>query len=123
MKKTMKKHFKAVCAIWGAFWLAELWMAAVMVGFFTNGMTFLCHLSYLFGFGYFLTEFVGNGVVGPMYLSDWRWIAGTLAMLVASLPPVLARGRAARVAGYIVFIAIHVVSFWCLMFNMVGAIT
>ena len=118
-----KKHFKIVCVIWVAFWLAELWMVSVMVGFFTNGMTFLCHLSYLFGFGYFLTECIGNGVVGPMYLSDWRWIVGTLTMAVASFPPVLAQNRSARIAGYMVFIVVHLVSFWCLMFNMVSAIT
>ena len=119
----MKKHGKIVCAIWGGFWLAELLMCAVMVGFFGNGMTFLCHLSYLFGFGYFLSECIGNGVVGPMYLSDWRWIAGALTMIAASLPPILFRKRVVRIAGYIVLIAVHVVSFWCLMFNMAGAIT
>lgn len=119
----MKKHGKIVCAIWGGFWLAELLMCADMVGFFTHGMTFLCHLSYLFGFGYFLSDRIGTGWCGPMPISDWRWIAGALAMVAASLPPVLFRDRVVRIAGYIVLIAVHLVSFWHLMLNMAGAIT
>lgn len=119
----MNTHLKIVCGIWGMFLVLELWLAFELVGVFENGMTFLCLFSYLFGFGYFLSAHIGMDWVGPMPISDWRWILGALTMLAVSVPPILVRKSYVRVVGYVILIVVHLLSFGSLVVNMCGAIT
>ena len=121
--EVMRQNAFIVCAIWGFFLSLELLAASWMVGFFTHGMTLECHVSYLFGFGYFLCEHIGIGYVGPIPISDWRWILGVVIMAAASLPPALCRSCANRKAGYAILILVHLLSLKSLFSNMAGAIT
>ena len=123
MVSCMRKHVFIVCAIWCFSLVVELLATSWMVGFFTHGMTLECHVSYLFGFGYFLTEHVGVGYAGPIPISDWRWILGVAIMLITSLPPAFCRGTAAKTIGYATFVFVHLLSLKSLFCNMAGAIT
>ncbi len=117
------RHLRVVCFIWLVFLVLDFLMAYSCIGFFTNGMTLLCHVSYLFGLGYFISDHVGVGYVGPMPISDWRWIVGCALTLAVSMSPALVRSTKSRVACYVLFVTVLILSLMSLSRNMVGALT
>jgi len=126
MTSEKARRLRRTAVVVGVLWLLHvLWQLFAMAWtyLFSFGLPFEGVVSYCFGLGYVLMEYVGVGWSGPCPVSDWRWQVGAGVLLVLTILPFLCRAKWLRRAMYGLLSAAHLASALYTIANMSGAIT
>lgn len=118
-----KRQIFCFLFIWGCVAVWQLFLMFLMFGSFFPGLFPTGMISYVFSAGYLFCHVRGSPIWGPMGLSDWRWVAGMVAMLCLSGLAVFPQNNKCRFAAKLLFVVLHLAGSFCTFINMGSVIT
>jgi hypothetical protein len=122
-KFDLNRRLRTFAFVWGAVAIWQLVLVFIMLRSFAADIFPFGFLSYVFSAGYLIGNLMGCQNWGPMPLSNWQWRAGVAVMLCVSGFAFFPKSGKCRLAGKIVFAALHFAGSFCTAANMASAIT